>query len=148
MNMTSNRQEACSTWARHLAAGDAELVEELQFAPELRAGNFAAQQLAVSARWSRPLAGSLVQEFDAEMPHAQRQHPRDVLRPGLRPRIKDRVAAAGVRLDRVLGSDAVAQLHVVLVAGPAAIRCSPCRWKGTRKRCNAPCETWACAGEW
>jgi hypothetical protein len=31
----------------HLSARDAELVEQLQFAPELRTGNFAAQKLAV-----------------------------------------------------------------------------------------------------
>ena len=47
---------------------------------------------------------------------------RDIFRAGLRQRIEDRVAAADVRLDRMLRAHAVAQLHVVLVARPAAVR--------------------------
>ena len=40
---------------------------------------------------------------------------------GLRQGVEHRVAAAGVGLDRVLRAHAVAQLHVVPVAGPAAV---------------------------
>src|ERR1035437_36078 len=105
-----------------LAPRNAELIQQLQLPPELRAGDLAAQQLAVSRNSLRRLVGGFVQELDPEMPHAQGQHARDIIRARLGQRIEDGVAAAGIRLDRVLRAHAVAQLQIVLVAGPAAVR--------------------------
>jgi hypothetical protein len=70
-----------------------------------------------------------------------------VFRAGLRLGIENGVAAAGVRLERVLRADAVAQLHFMPCRRGGRNWCNPCRWRETRRTRSAPCETWACAGE-
>jgi hypothetical protein len=97
-------------WHTDLAAGDTELVQQLKLTPELRAGDLAAQQLAVSSNRLGGLVRRLVEEFDSEMAHAQGQHAGDIIRTRLRHGIEDGIAAAGIRLDRVLRPDPVAQL--------------------------------------
>ena len=104
-----------------LPARDAELIEQFQLPPELGAGDFAAQQPAVLAERPRHLLRGFVEEFHAEMPHAQLHHPRDILRAGLGQRVEDRVAAADVRLHRMLRAHAIAQFQVVPVARAAAV---------------------------
>jgi hypothetical protein len=85
----------------HLPAGDAELVEQFQLAPELRAGNFAAQKLPVFCDGALDFLWRFVEKFHAEILHAQRQHPFHVFRAGLRLGIEHGVAAASVGLQRV-----------------------------------------------
>ena len=130
----------------NLPARDAELVQQLQLPPELRAGDLAPQQLAVTRNRLRRLVGRFVQELDSEMAHAQGQHAGNIIGAGLRQRVEDGVAAAGVRLDRVLRADAVAQLQVVPVARAGRSWCNRCRWREKRRTRNAPCETWGYAG--
>ncbi len=57
-----------------LPARDAKLIQQFQFAPELRAGNFSTQELAIFCNRLRHLFRRFVQKFDTEMPHAQRDH--------------------------------------------------------------------------
>ena len=52
---------------RHLPARDAELVEQFQFAPQLRAGNFAAQKLAVFGDGALDCLRRFVEKFHAEI---------------------------------------------------------------------------------
>ena len=89
-----------------------------------------------------------VEKFQPEMPHAQCEHAGDILRAGLRPRVEDGVAAAGVGLDRMLRAHAVAQPHLVPVAGPAAVAVIGAVGEKRAEDDNAPCETSACAGGW
>src|ERR1700744_385903 len=93
----------------HLTARDAELVEQLQFAPELAAGDLAGEQLAVARQRATNLGGILVHEFDAEASCAQLDQAADVLGSGLRAIVENRVAATGVRPQRQLSAHAIAQ---------------------------------------
>ena len=105
----------------HLAARDAELIEQFQFAPELRAGNFAPQQLPIFRDGADDFLGIFIQKFHAEIADAEREEPFHKFRAGLRLRIEDGVAAAGVGLERMLRAHAVAQAHVMRVARAAAV---------------------------
>ena len=91
---------------------------QLQFAPELRAGRF---RRAASWRYCAIVCATslrrFVEEFDAEIPHAQLQHARHIFRARLRERVENRVAAADIGFQRMFRAHAVAQFHVVLVAG-------------------------------
>ena len=107
---------------RNLAAGDAELVAEFQLAPELCAGDFAAEEQPIFRDRLRDEVGGFVQEFKAEIPQAEREEVRHKFRAGLRERVVERVATAGVGLEWMLGTDAVAEADVVFVAGAAAVR--------------------------
>src|SRR5215472_17960828 len=82
----------------HLAARDAELVEQFQFSPELRTGDFAAQKLAVFRNCLRDYIRRFVQKLHAEMSHPERQQPLHEFRAGLRLRIEHGVAAARIGL--------------------------------------------------
>ena len=105
----------------HLAAGDAELVEEFEFAPELGAGDFAAEELAVFGDGAGDFFGSFGEEFDAEVAHAEGEQTLHELGAGLGLGIEDGVAAAGIGLERVFGADAVAEFYFMFVTGAAAI---------------------------
>ena len=106
----------------NLAAGDSELVEQLQLAPQLRTGDFTSEQLAILPNRLFHLRGRFVKEFDSEMAHAQGKHSRNIIRAGLRQRVEDGVAASDIRLDRVLHAHAVAQFQIVAIARAAAVR--------------------------
>ena len=66
----------------------------------------------------RDFRGGLVQQVDAEVPDAERAHPRDVLRGGLRQAVEHGVAAARVGDDGEDRAGAVAQIDPVAVARP------------------------------
>lgn len=50
----------------HLAAGDANLVDQLQLAPEVRAGDHAAQELRIPRHRPKDLVGAFIEEFHAK----------------------------------------------------------------------------------
>src|SRR6516164_8487122 len=106
---------------RHLSASNTQLVEQLQFAPKLLASDFTTQQLAVFGNRLADLSGSLVQEFDSKILHAQLKQARHILGAGLRQGIKNGIPATNVSLDRMFGACAIAELEVIFVAGAAAI---------------------------
>ena len=105
----------------HLAAGDAQLVEELQLPPQLAPGDLAAEQLAVARERPGDLAGVLVDELHAEAAGAEGEQAGDVVRPALGAVVEDGVPAAGVGPERELGPDPVAQRDPVRVSRPAAV---------------------------
>ena len=75
--------------------------------PHVSAGDFTAEQLLVSGNRLLHRPGGFVEKLNPEMAHAQRDHARHIVRAGLRQGVEDCVAAADIRLDRVLGADAV-----------------------------------------
>src|SRR5580704_8133656 len=105
--------------ARDLAAGDAELVLELEFTPEFATVNFATEQLAVHGDGLFHLLRGFVEEFDSEFARAEGAHAGDVFRAGLRAGIEDGVAAADIGLERVFRADAVAEQNGMFVARAA-----------------------------
>ena len=109
-------------WRRfHLATGNAELVDELELTPQVRAGDFTAHELAVARQRPRDLFGALIDEFDAEAAGAKFDQPGDIFGTGLGAVIEDRVAAAGVGLEREFGADPITEGDPVGVAGPTAV---------------------------
>ena len=64
----------------------------------------------------------MVQQFDAKVPHAVPLQLRNLVKNALRLGMIERVAAASVRLQRMLDAHAVAQAHLVLHAGETARR--------------------------
>ena len=56
------------------------------------------------------------------MPQSKGEQTADILRSRLRHGVENGVTAADVRLERVFGSDPVAQAHLMFVAGPSAVR--------------------------
>src|SRR5258707_6628406 len=75
----------------------------------------------IEVKCPHDLAGLIVEEFDAEVPRLARDDPGQMLRGGLGSRVEQGVAAADVRLERVILADAIAELDVVRVAGTAAV---------------------------
>src|SRR3989442_1419806 len=67
----------------HLAAGDAELVDQLQFAPQLRAADLSGEELLVTLHRAADFVGVFRQEFHAERACAELDQPRGELRAGL-----------------------------------------------------------------
>src|SRR5689334_12390645 len=107
--------------ARELAPRDAKLIQQLELAPELSARDLAAKQLAVLFNGLCDLAGSLVQELQPKMAHAELQHPGDILRAGLGESVEHGVAAPDIGFDRMLGADPVPQLHIMPVTRPSTV---------------------------
>ena len=105
----------------HLAARHTELIEQLQLAPKVRSGNFAAQQLPIFLDQVRNLFGPFVYKLNPEMTQPQSEQMADILGAGLRSRVENGVTAADVSLERVFGSDSIAQAHLMFVAWPPAI---------------------------
>ncbi len=115
------RENLAGFLAFHLSASDAELVLQLQLAPEFTAADFTAQQRLVTLNDPRYFTCRLVDKLQPEMPRSQRAQPLDALRAGLGTRVENRVAAPGIRAQRVLQADTVTQLDLVLVARTTAI---------------------------
>ncbi len=55
----------------HLAAGDAHLVEELEFPPELGSGNLSFQELRIARNGSENLVRTFAHELNPEGPRAE-----------------------------------------------------------------------------
>src|SRR5438445_108072 len=105
----------------HRPARHAELADQFQLAPELRAGDLAGQELAILADRLFHLVGSFIDKLHPEMPHPQGQHSGYVLRSRLGARVENSVAAAGVGLDDVLSADPIAQFDLAMIARPPTI---------------------------
>src|SRR2546427_734867 len=54
----------------HLAPGHTELIEQFEFAPQLRAGDFSSQQLPILLDGLQDLLRGLVEKLDSKMAHA------------------------------------------------------------------------------
>ena len=95
-------------------ARDAELVEQLQLAPELGTGDYAAQKLAIPGDGAGDLLRRFIQKFQPEVAHAQRDQPSGVFGTGLRLRGLDGggPGGRGVRREAVAG-DPVHVTHAV-----------------------------------
>src|SRR5207248_10496845 len=116
-----SRSGSTGSLARKLAAGDTKLVLKFQLTPELRAGNFAGEQLPVFRNDQADVLGSFIKEFEPEMARAERQHSPNIVRARLGASVEESIAAAGIGLERMLGANPVAQAHPMFVTGPAAV---------------------------
>ena len=67
------RRQAGATSPPELPAGNAELVDQLEFAPEVGAGELAGKEAAVTGKGAGDLGGGLGDEFHAEAPGAGRE---------------------------------------------------------------------------
>ena len=75
---------------------------QFQLAPQLRAGDFAAQQCAVSHDRLCYLVGGFTDEFEAKVAHAQREQSFDVFSTSLGRGVEECVTAADIGLEHVL----------------------------------------------
>ena len=57
----------------HLSAGDAQLIHQFEVSPQLLATDFAGEQPAIMAYGLQHLLRGLIDKFEPEMPHTQRQ---------------------------------------------------------------------------
>ena len=96
-----------------LAAGDSELIEQLELAPEGGAGDLAVEKLLILLNGLGHQIGCFVQEFETEVTHPELADAGQVLCPGLGEGIKDGVATASVGFDGMPGADAIAQLDLM-----------------------------------
>src|SRR5260221_9632474 len=116
-----------------LSPGHAQLVQQLEFTPQLGPVDFTVYQLAVSGNGLADEGGRFVEELDPEIADAQFDHPRNIIGAGLGASVEDSVAAAGVGLDGMLRADAVAQFQIVAGPGPAAVGISGAAGEGGAK---------------
>ena len=97
------------------------MVEEFEFAPEIGAGDFAAEEALVLRDRADDLVGGFVDELDAEAAGAEGEEAVEVFGAGLGAVVVDSVAAAGVGLEREFGAGAVLEADLVFFAGAAAV---------------------------
>ena len=97
------------------------MVVQLQLPPQLRAGDFTAQELTIPGERLSDLLRSFVEELHAEVAYPQREHSFHKFRAGLRLGVEHRVATTHVCLERMLHSDAVAEFDIMHIARPAAV---------------------------
>src|SRR5262249_53574893 len=88
---------------------------------ERRAVSATRDDLAVAGDGRGGARAVLLQQLDAEPPHAERGEPREVVGDARRPRREDRVPAADVDDDRVLLADAVLECDAVPLTRPPAV---------------------------
>jgi hypothetical protein len=93
------------------------LVEQTQLAPELRAADFAAEQLTVFADRARDVRGESSRNSTRKWRTPNARSRATYSAPVCARALKDRVAAAGVRFHRMGGPHAVAQLHRAVSQG-------------------------------
>lgn len=103
------------------AAGDAELVEDAEFAPDGFSGLFSGDGAGVAIEESFDFARVFAEEFDAEVAEAEFQHAGDVFGGGLSHRVVEGIAAADVGEEGVKFATTVAEFDLMMFAGAAAI---------------------------
>src|SRR5205823_4809629 len=100
------------------SARDADSVGSVEPPPNLIAPQPSGEQLAVEIdRRPNGLRRLVVQQLNAEVPHAAPQERRHGFGSALRYRVEERIAAANVGPQGVVHAETVAQLHLVAVAG-------------------------------
>ena len=82
--------------AAELPPSDAELVYQLKFAPELGAGDFPSEELAILEDGALDFFGRLVQELDSETASAEFAEAVEEFRAGLGLGVEDGISATGV----------------------------------------------------
>ena len=92
----------------HLAARDAELIQEFELSPQFAAGNFASEQLAITSDGASHLVGRFVHKLDAKIASAELNQLSHVLGARLRAIVEHGIAAARISFERQFRSDPVA----------------------------------------
>lgn len=92
-----------------MAAGDPQLVEQLELPPQRFRVDLAEEQPAVLGRQAADVVGGFVEELEAEAARSCRQEAGGVFGAGLGAGIEDRVSTTGVGLERVFGAHTIAE---------------------------------------
>ena len=97
------------------------MVDKLQFAPEVGAGDFAAEKAAILGDHAFDFSRCFIHEFDAKMACTDGAKSLEIFGASLGHGIEDSIAATSVGLERMLRADAVLELDIVGIAGAATI---------------------------
>src|ERR1700730_5981282 len=95
---------------------------DLQIAPDFFSGNFSFQDLPVYPNQVKRFRPIFTEKLNSEPAQSGCQQRLRTLGTGLGSRVEHRVPATNVRLDGVLGTDSIPELHFVPVAWAATIR--------------------------